>query len=97
MACNVNCIVNKEQAYGKFQDGYFSKIQGIIFYVQFFVTPSVEILIHLIQQIQSETKISEQLMKAEKRVRFNGINTSVIYVNFIYYVSSNYIDYLVND
>lgn len=36
-------------------------------------------------------------MKAEKRLRFNGINTSVIYVNFIYYVSSNYIDYLVND
>lgn len=65
--------------------------------MQFFDTPSVEILIHLIQQIQSETKISEQLMEAEKRLRFNGINTSVIYVHFIYYVSSKYIDYLVND
>lgn len=65
--------------------------------MQFFDTPSVEILIHLIQKIQSETKISEQLMEAEKRLRFNGINASVIYVNLIYYVSSIYIDYLVNN
>lgn len=47
-------------------------------------------------------------MEAEKRLRFNTnviyvIITvyyyirNVIYVNFIYYVSSNYIDYLVND